>query len=241
MREHRLDNGNIMKAPKVNERSRIRLKLVNGIESDETLIYFDKIATNDFNEYDSPKMMNNSTVTPDLYTKAGAERLVINGLNEITDNMELPLGFSLNAAATLNFRVGEMSNFAEGTKVYLLDKTDSKQTELQPETEYNFSTSTATLNNESRFSLLFRAPGVNTGNVNTEKGKTIIFVNAANQITIIGAEKANYSIYNAVGQMVSNGKTNTDRTIVNTIRQAGVYVVKLTENGTELATKVVIK
>ena len=241
MREHRDDNNNLMKAPKQDTRTSLRLQLHNGTDSDELLIYQDAGASNDFDSYDSPKMMNNSTTIPDFYCKIGSERLVINGLNEITNNMELPLGFSLNAAATLNFRVGEMSNFAEGTKVYLLDKTDSKQTELQPETEYSFSTSTATLNNENRFSLLFRVPGVNTGNVNTEKGRNTIFVNANNQITIIGAEKATYSIYNAVGQMVSNGRTTTVRTIVNTIRQAGVYVVKLTENGTELSTRVVIK
>ncbi|NDP21552.1 MAG: hypothetical protein GZ091_10790, partial [Paludibacter sp.] len=116
MREHRLNTGDVMKAPKLNERKRLRLQLINGSETDETLVYFDANATNDYNDFDSPKMMNNSATTPDLYSNVGNERLVINGLNAVVDNMELPLGFSLNAAATLKLKATQLSNFAEGTK-----------------------------------------------------------------------------------------------------------------------------
>ncbi|NDP21068.1 MAG: hypothetical protein GZ091_08310, partial [Paludibacter sp.] len=116
MREHRDDNGNLMKAPKQDQRKTIRLQIQNGTESDELLIYQDAAASNEYDSFDSPKMMNNSATIPDLYSKAGNERLVINGLNAVTDNMELPLGFSLNAAATLKLKATQLSNFAEGTK-----------------------------------------------------------------------------------------------------------------------------
>lgn len=231
MREHRINSGDFMKAPKVNERSRLRLQLVNGIESDETLIYFDGNATNDFNEYDSPKMMNNSSVTPDLYTKASIERLVINGMKAITDNMEIPLGFSLNAASSLKLKATEMSNFPLGTHIYLLDKVENTQTELIPETEYSFSTSTATYNNESRFSLIFRASGNATEITNTEKLNTKVFVNAANQITIIAPEKCDYTVYNAVGQKQYENNLNSAKTTINKVFGAGVYFVKLSVNG----------
>ncbi len=237
MREHRLDNGDLMKAPKVNERSRLRLQLANGIESDETLIYFDKIATNDFNEYDSPKMMNNSTVTPDLYTKAGIERLVINGMNAIADNMELPLGFSLNAAAELKLKATEMSNFPLGTRIYLLDKVESTQTELTPETEYSFSTSAAIINNESRFSLLFRVPGSTTDINNMSKLNALVFVNAANQITIVAPEQSNYAIYNAMGQLIENGISNSKLQTINCKLYSGIYTVKVNNS----VTKVIIR
>ncbi|MFZ4725101.1 MAG: T9SS type A sorting domain-containing protein [Paludibacter sp.] len=237
MREHRLDNGDLMKAPKVTERSRLRLQLINGIESDETLIYFDKIATNDFNEYDSPKMMNNSAVTPDLYTKAGVERLVINGMNVITDNMELPLGFSLNAAASLKLKATEMSNFPLGTRIYLLDKVELTKVELLPETEYSFKTTTATTNNESRFSLIFRAPGNTTGVDNANQINAQVFVNAANQIAIIAPEKCNYAIYNAMGQLIENGVLNTKSETINTKLNDGVYVVKVGNQSTRVILK----
>jgi len=247
MREHRLDNGDLMKAPKVNERSRLRLQLVNGIESDETLIYFDNKATNDFNEYDSPKMMNNSSATPDLYTKSGAERLVINGLSQVSDNLELSLGFSLNAAASLKLKATEMSNFPIGTRIYLLDKVETSQVELLPETEYSFKTTAVTVNNESRFSLLFKAPGNTTGIENTEKSITQIFVNAANQIAIIAPEKCNYAVYNALGLSISSGVTTANGSEANipiylgSKLQTGMYVVKLSVNGQSEIQKVIIR
>jgi len=237
MRAHRDDNGNLLKAPKLDNRTCLRLQLMNGSESDETLICTESNADNGFDMYDSPKMMNNSTVIPDLYTKADAERLVINGLNEISDNMELPLGFSLNATATLKLKATEMSNFPDGTRIYLLDKHENTQTELTPETEYSFSTTTATTNNESRFSLLFRVPGNTTGISNTETGITKVFVNTQNQITIIARPGSNYTIYNAVGQLIENGILNSKFIIHNSKLNAGVYVVKVNNQSTRVVVK----
>jgi len=235
MREHRLNNGDILKARKANVRTRLRLQLANGFTTDETLIYFDQKASNDYNEYDSPKMMNNSSIIPDLYTKCGTERLVINGLNEVSDNMELALGFSLNAAATLKLKATELSNFPEGIRVYLLDKANGIQSELNSDTEYTFSTNTSTVNNENRFSLFFRAPGVTTGVNTTEKLNAQVFVNAANQITIIASEKSNYAIYNALGQLSAEGTINHSPFTIN--HSKGVYVVKVNNQSTRVIIK----
>jgi hypothetical protein len=238
MREHRDDNGNLMKAKRQDTRISVRLQLQNGTEADELLIYQDEAASNSYDAYDSPKMMNNSNVVPDLYSKVGDERLVINGLNTLTDNTEMPLGFSLNAAATLKFKASELNNLSEGTKLYLRDKQENKETELTTTTEYSFSTTTATSNNESRFSLLFRAPGSTTDLKETEKLNAQVFVNANNQITIIAPEKAGYSIFNAVGQLIENGVINTERETRNTKQKAaGVYVVKVNNQSTRIIIK----
>ena len=241
MRSHRDDNGNLLKAPKADNRTRLRLQLMNGSESDETLICTDANADNSFDVYDSPKMMNSSTVTPDLYTKADDERLVINGLNSISDNMELPLGFSLNAAASLKLKATEISNFPAETQIYLLDKIDNVQTELLPETEYSFTATTAITNNESRFSLLFRVPDNTTEITKTKKQNAQIFVNTANQITIIASEKTSYSIYNAVGQKIENGVVNSKLETINSKLSSGVYFVKLSLNERSEVQKVIIR
>jgi len=238
MREHRDDNGNLMKAPKLLPATSLRLRLFNGTESDEMLIYQNAEASNGYDSYDSPKMLNNSSTVPDLYSKVNDERLVINGLNAITDNMEIPLGFGLNAASTLKFRVSELSNLPEGTAVYLLDKAANTQTELTPATEYSFTTTESTTNNESRFSLLIKAPGVTTGTTNTARDQVSVFVNTQNQINIIAKPNSNYSIYNAVGQLIENGVINTERETRNTKQKAaGVYVVKVNNQ----TTRVIIK
>jgi hypothetical protein len=247
MREHRDDNGNLMKAKRQDTRTSVRLQLQNGTDTDELLIYQDEAASNNYDAFDSPKMMNNSSIVPDLYSKVGNERLVINGLNTITDNTEIPLGFSLNAAASLKLKATEMSNFTVGTRIYLLDKVESSQVELLPETEYAFKTTTATTNNESRFSLLFRAPGASTGIDNAEKGNTEVFVNAANQIAIIAPEKCNYAVYNALGLSISSGVTTANGSEANipiylgSKLQTGMYVVKLSVNGQSEIQKVIIR
>ena len=238
MRFHGIGDNNKFKAPKNEQRKLLRLQLANGSQSDEALIYFDANAANTFDNYDSPKMMNNSATLPDLYTTIGAERLAINGLNEIAENMELPLGFTLKAATSgLTLKVSELSNFASGTKVYLLDKEQHSQTELLPSTQYSFNTTASTTNNESRFSLLFRAPGASTGIDNAEKGITQVFVNVNNQITIIAPEKASYSIYNAMGQLVENGIMNSKLVTQNSKLATGVYMVKVNNQSTRVIVK----
>jgi len=110
----------------------------------------------------------------------------------------------------------------------LRDKQENTETELTAETEYAFSTTAATSNNESRFSLLFKASGVTTGTTNANNERVSVFVNTQNQITIIAPEKCNYAIYNALGQLIENGVINTERETRNTKQKAaGVYVVKV--------------
>jgi hypothetical protein len=226
MRVHRDDSGNLMKAPKQNTRTSVRLQLQNGTESDELLIYQDAGASNGYDVYDSPKMLNNSGNTPDLYTKAGDEKLVINGLNVITENMEIPLGFSLNAPSTMKIKATELSNLPEGTAVYLLDKDVNTQTALTCETEYSFMTTEVITNNESRFSVLFKAPGVTTDIVNTENDLNRVFVNDQNQIVIVAPEHSPYAVYNAIGQLVISGKTvNKPSIVIYTAK--GVCIVKV--------------
>jgi hypothetical protein len=237
MREHRLDNNNLMKAPKKDAQTSLRLQLQNGIESDEMLIYQDAGASNNYDAYDSPKMLNNSATVPDLYSKANDERLVINGLNVFADNTEIPLGFSLNAAASLKLKVSQLSNLPEGTHVYLRDKQANSETELTPATEYSFSTTTATTNNESRFSLVFKVPSVTTGTINETNERVSVFVNSQNQITIIAKPNSTYSIHNAVGQLIEYGVLNTERETRNMKHETGVYVVKVNNQSTRVIVK----
>lgn len=241
MRSHADNAGNKLKAPRaINERMRIRLQLSNGTATDEALVYFDADAVNAFDNYDSPKMLNNSAIMPDLYTKAGNERLVINGLSRVTDDLEVALGFSLNTAANLKLKTTEISNFDGNTKVYLLDKVANTQTELLPETEYTFSTSTPTTNNESRFSLLFRAPGTSTDVDSVEKPEVLVYVNADKRIAIMAPEKCKYYILNLMGQQMTAGIT-TQSTLLTAPFAKGVYIVKVLESGKELTAKVIIK
>jgi len=236
MRAHKDDNGNTIKAPRLDNQQLVRLQVSNGTNSDEAVVYFNVNAQNTFDNYDSQKLFNNNAQQPEIFTMAGGEQLVINGLNELTSNTEIPLGFSTSTANNFTLSTTELKNL-NGTKVILIDKQNpAVETELSEGAVYNFS-SQITIPTADRFSLLFRAPGVTTNLKNTSKLNAQVFVNATNQITIVGAEKAIYGIYNAVGQLIENGILKNKIQIVNCKLQIGVYVVKVDNNSTRVIIK----
>ncbi|OIP83581.1 MAG: hypothetical protein AUK44_04835 [Porphyromonadaceae bacterium CG2_30_38_12] len=242
MRSHQ--TGNPLRTPAANntDRKKIRLQLSNGSNTDEALILFDANAADGYDAYDSPKMMNDAADIADIYTVLDAKKLVINGMNAVSDNLILPLGYNAGAAGSLTLKVSEMTNFDSNTRVYLVD--GASETELAQGTEYSFNTAKIT-GNESRFSLFFRAPGATTGIENANKLNAQVFVNDANQITMVAPEKSKYAIYNAVGQKVIEGTTITTLQTVSYQLQTGIYVVKLIGTGLgkgkELTTRVIVK
>ncbi len=235
-------SANRLKAPAVDIRKTLRLEVSNGSNADEALIYADENAQNGFDTYDSNKMFANSASVPEIYTVLGAEKLAINGFNDIAENQQLALGFKTSVAGTASFSIkaSEVKNFAAGTKIILKDNTRlGEEFDITDGTVYNY-TSGAT-NDASRFSILFRAPGATTGVNTVEKLNAQVFVNAANQITIVAPEKSNYTIYNAVGMQLENGQTTAKLQTVNCKLQTGVYLVKVSENGRNYTSRVIIK
>jgi hypothetical protein len=234
MRSHQ--TGNPLKAPAVKntDRKKIRLQLSNGTTADEALIVFDTNASDNYDAYDSPKMMNNAADIADIYTVLDTKKLVINGLNSVTNNMILTLGYNAGVEGSLTLKVNELSNFDGNTRVYLVD--GSTETELAQGVEYTFNTAKIS-GNESRFSLLFRAPGASTGFINAENGVAQVFVNVNNQIAIIAPAKSKYTIFNTVGMLIENSETTSNYQTLNRKLQTGVYVVRVNNE----LTKVIIK
>jgi hypothetical protein len=180
---------------------------------------------------------NEDALKPEIFTQIGNEKLVINGLNTIPYNTEIPLGFVTKQAGNFSIAANELLNFESGTRVMLKDKLNQAlETELTPETVYNFN-APITAASTDRFSLIFRAPGTTTGVNNAESLNAQVFVNAVNQITIIAAEKSNFAIYNAMGQLIENGILNTKHETRNNKLAAGVYVVKVNNQSTRIIVK----
>jgi hypothetical protein len=242
MRSHQDQSvaANRLKAPKVNTQPLLRLQVSNGINKDETVVYFNENAQNAIDDYDTQKMFNNITEVPEIFTQIGTEKLVINGMNAVPYVVEMPLGFSTLAANDFSISASEMKNFEIGTKLILKDKLLNKETELSVGMAYNFNSEVTTPTTD-RFSLIFRAPGITTGIDNASKLNAQVFVNAANQITIIAPERSNYAIYNALGTVVNNGFVNTKYEIINTKLPVGVYLVTLSLNGLRDIQKLIIR
>jgi hypothetical protein len=235
-------NTTLLKAPKQVLNSIARLRINGTAGTDETVLYFNTAASNEFDNYDSRKKFESaSAVTPEIFTQVGTEKLAINGLNAVEYETELPVGFVTKQAGDFSISLGELSNFETGTRLILKDNQQpTAEIELTPEKSYNFSTTSAT-NTAGRFSLLFRTATTITQVENAGKLNAQVYVNAARQITIVAHEKCNYTIYNTVGQKLNEGLTTSNRTALNIKLQNGIYVVRLIDNGKELTTRIIIK
>ena len=237
MRSHKDVAGNLMKAPKQTSQQLLRLRVSNGTNTDETVLYFNANASDTFDQYDAQKRSNNDLAIPEIFTQIGNEQLVINGMNSVKLNTEIPIGFSTEQANSFSISANEMTNFESGTRVILIDKQNPTiETELSNGAAYTFS-APITAATTNRFSLLFRAPSVTTGIDNAAKIKVQVFVNINNQITIIAAENSIFGIYNAMGQLIENGVLNTERETRNSKLNSGVYVVKVNNQSTRVIIK----
>ncbi|MFZ4724187.1 MAG: T9SS type A sorting domain-containing protein [Paludibacter sp.] len=217
----------------------LRLQVSNGASNDETIVYFHPNASNNYDNYDAPKRSNGNVNIPEIYTLANSEKLVINGMNELKLETEIPVVFSTGSANNFTIKATELSNFQD-TKIILTDKQNPTfEFDLTDGTAYSFSSDVA--NDVSRFSILFRTPS-SPNAVNTiEKLNAKVFVNAANQITIVAPEKSKYAIYNAVGMLVDNGQTTAKLQTTNCKLQTGVYVVRVANGGRNYTSRVIIK
>jgi hypothetical protein len=230
--------GNLLKAPamKNTNRQQVRLEVSNGTRTDETLLLFDANALNEYDAYDSPKFAEASTEVQ-IFTSVENEKMVMNGMKEIPLNQEIALGFVPGSASSFSIKANEITNLPSDVKVILKDYAkNGLETDLTDGVSiYTFD---AAENNTNRFGLLFRTPGNTTG-IDNASNKTLVqvFVNANNQISIIAPEKSNYTIYNAMGQLMENGAITSNYQTSNFKHASGVYVVKVNNE----LTKVIIK
>jgi len=242
MRTHRDISTNKFRAPAHADQQLIRLLVSNGVNKDEAIVLFNPNASDGFDEFDSQKMSNANAVIPEIYTTIGDQQLVINGLSTMTTDTELPLGFNTLQSNTFSIKASEISNFSSDVQIILKDKLLNTKTDLAGGAEYTFASDA--INTTSRFSLLFRVPSVTTGLSNTENQPITIFRNQDNCISVnvsgnIGTD-CYVSIYNALGQRLTTEKITTSKTVLKPQSGAGVYVVKVQNQGKDIIAKVTL-
>jgi phosphotransferase system IIB component len=229
------------------ERKKLRLQLMNGTAVDELLLYSDENALNTYDTYDSPKMSNNSLTVPELYTIAGSEQLVINGMQSIPLDTEIPLGFRTQEnGQTFVIKSTEFTGFDSNIKVYIKDNQNllNPETELTPETSYSF-TSDAT-DNTTRLSVIFKSAGAVTAseNMNDNNGLSIFADNNKHIIINTGSDISKaYSliVYNSVGQKIIERQVMSNAYTLYKALESGVYFVKIDIDGKQTTNKVVIR
>jgi len=230
-----------LKARAVASQQLVRLQISNGTNNDETVIYSDPNAQNGFDVYDSPKMSNVNPLIPEIYTTAGTEKLVINGMNAIPLNQEIGLGFVPGSATSFSLKANEISNIPSDVKVILKDNVTLSETDLTDGTSvYEFTPETTTGN---RFSVIFRTSSTVTGIDTNIGGDLSIGIDANNQIRVNGSKMngGSVTVFNAIGQRLASAPINGTGTVIRQSLSSGVYLVTVTNAGSKTTKKVIIK
>jgi hypothetical protein len=243
-RRHQDDINNKFRAPAENVSQQVlRMKVSNGTTSDEAVLYFNRNASNNYDTYDSPKMSNASAAIPEIYTMAGSEELVINGMNSIPSS-DIPLGFRTGESKNFTIKASEIKNFDTNTRIILKDKLLSTEKDITDGSEYSF-TSDA-VNSTSRFILIFKSGSVINGldNNSVDSNAITVYKNAQNRITINCSNglsgQGDVSVYNTIGEKLASQALTSTTTVLNKTFTSGVYLVRVTANGKTTTSKIIL-
>jgi hypothetical protein len=245
MRSHANGLTGKLKAPAMNNASEhqvIRLLVSNGINSDEAIVLFNPNASNGYDGFDSPKMNNATASIPEIYTLAGTEQVVINGLKSVATNPEVALGFSTGQSNTFSIKATQISNFAAGTQLILRDNVLHTDWDL---TLSNYSFTSEVTSNDSRFTLLFKVPSETTGWSGEQYDMSIqVYKNMNHQIVLkyngLMSDQIMAHVYNVLGEELTIKQITSDITVLGSGYFAGAYMVKVTKDGKSSTRKVII-
>jgi len=222
MRSHQTA-GNLMRSADIQKI--IRLKVSNGMNTDQTVISFNPEASDAFDNFDSRKMFNGIDSLPEIYTMAGTLSVAINGMAPFEGNKELALGFKTAKAGTFTITAAAFTNLDEGQTVILKDKLLNVSQNLNISPEYSF-TSVATTTTD-RFSVVISktATGLDASqysnfNVRGMKGGHI-------EINLTGSKSTIVDVYDMVGKRVHSENLETQTSMLNKTFDCGLYLVKI--------------
>jgi hypothetical protein len=212
----------------------IRMNVFQGEKTDQLIVYTDPQASPELDAYDSDKMMQ--LTLPQIYTKVGNQKTVINALHPSKKRQSIPVIMELPSTGVHHFEFEELE-IGNGI-IWLEDKQEEIMQALEPGTVYEFYANSGI--NLERFVLHFQliddATPVNVYNeVNSSanfsgKGASV-HTEAAGVVVIklpVTTEGiTDIQIRDAAGKLVYTGSTNTLETSIQLAQANGIYYVTL--------------
>jgi M6 family metalloprotease-like protein len=205
----------------------IRLKVTNGTNSDEAILLATPLAQEGMDYYDAPKMKNENSNIPEIFTLNGGEELTINCVGEFKDSQEFVLGFRPGKAG--QFQISALTNELS-LPLILVDNYTHVQYPLTTENNTYSFTSDAN-ETKSRFAIKFRSSSETTEVDDYELNKPKVYVNSMNAIVVETDQNlpvgTYVSVYNALGQKLAHQFVTSHRSEIRGTFSAGVYFVHL--------------
>lgn len=240
MLAHKDAVNNKLKAPGYSEHATLRLQISNGEHTDETLLYFNDNAHDDFDAYDSPKMFNNNKAIPEIYTRVGNQRLVINGMSYYDFSTRIPLGFVAGHNGSFSISASQLQNFDSDTQIYLTDNLTNSFFNLSEGQSYNFNSDAIV--SEDRFTLLFKSASGTTTNQDVRLTGIVVSVDQGQIILHSNNSRMNQrvTVYNTTGRIIHKQQINEYTTVLNQLFDSGIYLVKVEYDGKVFAEKILV-
>jgi len=176
------------------------------------------------------------------------EKLVIQGIGAIYEDLELPLQIKVGTEGICKFEVESLADLDPSLEVYFLDKELNISSRLEEGTPVEFNLVSGEYND--RFYVVFKAAEVLAiDDVDVISDALVVFYNATTGIISISDSSVftakNVSLYNVLGQQVL--KANSDYTNVMEVSipvqvATGTYLVTFDyNNGNQVTKKLIIK
>lgn len=196
---------------------------------DEAAIRFIEGTTPGFDlNYDASKLFSPSENVPQISIMNSKQVFALNTLPEITDNLEIRLGFQCGTPGLYTLEMTGRTNLDPLTKVYLKDELLENVTQMTTGSPYHF----YHYNNDKkdRFRLYFNPSEDIIHNISPEdwftvysNGNTISIVKNTNREI-----KGEIRVYNLLGQPVHRESLSSDEvTSLRFLQASGYYIVSI--------------
>lgn len=204
----------------------VRLALTNGTLTDESLIHFNDLASNDIDMYDSEKQMSPAEV-PQIWSSVDGLRMAINGVYSPESQPTVPLGIRVQTAGSYTISATELDIMGDA---WLEDLHTGAFQHLGIQPSYDFSSEGGTFQN--RFVLHFSAQVVGM----EERTSHINIFSFEKTVNIILKEKSRgtATVMDMTGRMVHTAALQELHTNIPLNVTSGIYVVRVeTERGVD--------
>ncbi len=202
---------------------RMQLDGLNGVYADESVFRIVTGASSNFDPaYDAYKLYSFDPAAPNISSKWNGTEYVVNSMDELTSNLDLPVRVNVNTAGNYTINFKGLQNFAAVPCLSFEDKLTNTSIDLHIDSAYTFTSAIDTAAAQNRFVLHFGVESIvpaatpSTTNLSLPGNATVTFAN-----TTTGA--TNYSWNFGDGSAVSN-----DENPSHTYTSSGVYTVTLT-------------
>ena len=216
--------------PQKNTRPILRLSgtYTQGAYTDETVLFFDPIASTDFNpKTDAHKLMNTEPTIPNIYSVKNDQKLAINGLPEITDGLVIPIGYDVTLPGTYTISANQIVNFDTlTTKVYLEDLAMNVTQDLMSNPNYMFVINPS--DKGSRFFVRFKLTQTGVPQVSKNNVSKVFAVGNSLYINHNARENADVTVFDIQGRSIFEVKSlNTGLHTYNLNTTPGCYMVRV--------------